>query len=234
MSGNTLIECRALTLGYEGTTVVEGLSFSVSAGDYLYIIGENGSGKSTLVRALLGLIRPMKGEIRLGGGLRHSEIGYLPQQTAVQRDFPAAVSEIVLSGCLNRCGMRPWYSRAEREEAARSMERLGISELSGKSYRELSGGQQQRVLLCRALSASRRLMLLDEPTAGLDSLAARELYGLVEELNRGGLTVIMVSHDLEAAAKYATHVLHMGHEASFARREDAEAWLSMRSGGSDE
>lgn len=210
-----LLTCRGLAVGHEGKKVAEGFSFSVNEGDYLCVVGENGAGKTTLMKTLLRLIPPLGGEI-VTEGLRQSEIGYLPQQTPVQRDFPASVEEIVLSGCLNRMGFRPFYHREEKELARETMEKLGIIPLSGRSYRTLSGGQQQRVLLARALCASRRLLLLDEPTAGLDPRATAELYGLIETLNRSDrVTVIMVSHDLSAALRYSDHILHVGERPLF-------------------
>ncbi len=205
-----LLTCRNLAVGHEGKKVAEGFSFSVSEGDYLCIVGENGAGKTTLMKTLLRLIPPLEGEI-LTEGVRRSEIGYLPQQTSVQRDFPASVSEIVLSGCLNRTGLRPFYNKEEKAHAREMSVRLGIAALSARSYRALSGGQQQRVLLARALCASRKLLLLDEPTAGLDPKATTELYGLIESLNKTDrITVIMVSHDLSAALRYSDHILHVG------------------------
>ena len=198
------LRCSDVTLGYEGTAVMEHLSFSVSAGDYLYIVGENGSGKSTLMKAILGLKSPMAGKIETGDGLKPDEIGYLPQQTAVQRDFPASVLEIVRSGCLNRSGLRPFYTRQEKQLALDNMERLGITHLAKRCYRELSGGQQQRVLLARALGATQKMLVLDEPVTGLDPKAQTELYELIAKLNReDGITILMVSHDMEAAVKYA-------------------------------
>lgn len=211
-----ILDCRDLTLGYEGTKVVEGLSFSVESGDYLCIVGENGSGKTTLMKALLRLKAPLSGEITTGDGLKQTEIGYLPQQTGLQRDFPASVEEIVLSGCLNRCGLRPFYSRAERALARENMEKMGIDGLSRRCYRELSGGQQQRVLLARALCASRKLLLLDEPVAGLDPRVTADMYDLIERINKeDGITVIMISHDISAAVRYASHILHIGHVPLF-------------------
>lgn len=205
------LTCQDLALGYEGQRVVQNLSFTVEAGDYLCIVGENGSGKSTLIKTILRLVPPLAGSVRYGDGLRSQEIGYLPQQSAAQRDFPASVQEIVLSGCLNRCGLRPFYSREEKNLANANMKRLGIDALARKCYRELSGGQQQRVLLARALCATRKLLLLDEPAAGLDPAAEAEMYQLIEMLNRSnGITVIMISHDIAAAVKYASHILHIG------------------------
>jgi len=204
------LTCRDLTLGYDGKTVVSGLSFTVDAGDYLCIVGENGSGKSTLMKTILKLRSPMSGRILTGDGLLRGEIGYLPQQTVVQKDFPASVMEVVLSGCLNRCGMRPAYNKAEKQMAEENLARLGISELSKRCYRELSGGQQQRVLLARALCATRKILLLDEPVAGLDPTAANDMYEIIARLNGGGITIIMISHDISAAVRYASHILHLG------------------------
>lgn len=217
-----LLTCSNIALGYEGKKIVEDLNFTVNAGDYLCIVGENGSGKSTLMKTLLNLKSPMEGTIEIGDGLNQKEIGYLPQQTVVQKDFPASVREIVLSGCLNRCGIRPFYNKEEKQLAAKNMERLGISHLAKKCYRELSGGQQQRVLLARALCATRKLLLLDEPVAGLDPQAMADMYQLIESLNsEDGITVIMISHDIKAAVKYASHILHMSNKPLFyGKKED--------------
>lgn len=210
------IVCRELALGYEKRAVAEEINFQVNKGDYLCILGENGSGKSTLIKTLLGLTRPLSGEIQFGDKLSAKDIGYLPQQTLAQRDFPASVREIVLSGCLNRCGLRPFYSRLEKEIAAENMEQLGITHLADQCYRELSGGQQQRVLLARALCATRKMLLLDEPVAGLDPKATAEMYEVIYELNqRHGITIIMVSHDIMAAVPYASHVLHLSNKPLF-------------------
>lgn len=206
-----LLECKDLVLGYEGREICRNLNFTVHEGDYLCIVGENGSGKSTLMKTVLGLRPPMGGSVRFGEGLHRGEIGYLPQQTQVQRDFPASVREIVLSGCQNRCGLRPFYRREEKRLAEENMAKLNLTALAGRCYRELSGGQQQRVLLARALCATRKLLLLDEPVTGLDPLVTAELYELVEELNRGGgITVVMISHDIHVALRYASHILHIG------------------------
>lgn len=216
-----ILSCQQLSLGYEGRLIAENLSFEVEAGAYLCIVGENGSGKSTLMRTMLGLQPPLKGQVVLGEGLSRREIGYLPQQAPVQKDFPASVGEVVLSGCQGRCGGRPYYNRDEKALAQSAMERMGIESLRRRCYRELSGGQQQRVLLARALCAARRLMLLDEPVAGLDPDASAELYRVIEELNRrDGLTIIMISHDMAAAAQYASHVLRMGKDAFFGSRDE--------------
>ena len=217
------IICDQLTLGYENTRLLSGLSFQVNAGDYLCIVGENGSGKSTLVRTLLGLQPPVSGSIRFSDGLSAREIGYLPQQTEVQRDFPASVREIVLSGCQNRMGLRPFYRKEERALAESNMEKLGIQNLAEHCYRELSGGQQQRVLLARALCATRKLLLLDEPVSGLDPFATNEMYHLIAGLNDEGISIIMVSHDIDAALRYASHILHIGGSTFFGTAADYAA-----------
>ena len=230
--------CRDVVLGYEGRAVVQHLNFEVNEGDYLCIVGENGSGKSTLIKALLGLKSPMSGEIRTGDGLEADSIGYLPQQTVVQKDFPASVQEIVLSGCLGRFGWRPFYGKKEKNMADRQMERLGITHLSKRCYRELSGGQQQRVLLARALCATRTMLLLDEPVAGLDPVAVQEMYELLEELNREEkITVLMVSHDIRAAVTYADHILHISEQPLFfctkedyVKSEVGRSYLSVTGG----
>jgi len=208
------LTCENLTAGYEGKAVVSNLSFAVHAGDYLCIVGENGSGKSTLMKTLLRLKAPMSGKVEAGDGLAANEIGYLPQQTVIQKDFPASVNEVVLSGCLNGCGLRPFYNGKEKRLARENMEKLGISNLANRCYRELSGGQQQRTLLARALCATRRILLLDEPAAGLDPQASAEMYSLIADLNKGGTSIIMISHDLGASVEHATHVLHIGSQSS--------------------
>ena len=215
-----LLTVTDLSLGYEGRTIAKDLCFSVNPGDYLCIVGENGSGKTTLMRTLLHLQAPLSGEISVGDGLKKNEIGYLPQQTFIQKDFPASVREIVLSGCQGRCGLRPFYGKKDKEAATKALERMGISNLADRCYRELSGGQQQRVLLARALCASGKLLLLDEPVTGLDPKATADMYGLIEELNRDGLTIIMISHDIAAAIRYASHILHIGTKVFFGTKEE--------------
>lgn len=222
-----LLQCKHLTLGYDGNAVVSDLNFEIHSGDYLCIVGENGSGKSTLMKTLLNLHAPLSGEIVTGEGLKRKEIGYLPQQTAIQRDFPASVWEIVLSGNLSAGGVRPFYSGQEKQRAEENIRRMHIEQLKKRCYRELSGGQQQRVLLARALCATQKLLLLDEPVSGLDPKATAEMYALIESLNRQGITIIMVSHDIGAAVKYATHILHIGAQVFFGTKE---AYLASDSG----
>ncbi|MBQ4463361.1 MAG: metal ABC transporter ATP-binding protein [Eubacterium sp.] len=215
-----LITIQDLALGYDSDIIIEDLNFEVNTGDYLCIVGENGSGKTTLMKTLLHLQEPIRGQILFGEGLKKNEIGYLPQQTIVQKDFPASVKEIVLSGCQGRLGLRPFYSAGEKELAKTNMERMDITDLAGRSFRELSGGQKQRVLLARALCATQKVILLDEPVAGLDPVVTMEMYELISRLNQEGITIIMISHDIAAAARYATHILHIGNDIFFGTKDE--------------
>ena len=233
-----LLACRDLVLGYDGHPVLSGVRFEIGSGDYLCIVGENGSGKTTLMKTILGLQKPLGGTISFGEGLRQNEIGYLPQQTEVQKDFPATVQEIVLSGCQARMGKRFFYSREERKLARENMERMELTELAKRCYRNLSGGQQQRVLLARALCATRKLLVLDEPVSGLDPHVTAEMYALIRKLNReDGITVIMISHDLNVAVQEASHILHVGMDLFFGTTEEylgselARRFLPVRKGG---
>ena len=211
-----ILKCDNASFAYDGRTVLENVSFSMDAGDYLCVVGENGSGKSTLIKGLLGLKAPESGSISYLDGLKSTEIGYLPQQTETQRDFPASVYEVVISGCLNSLGRRFVYGKEDRERAMMNMERMGIEDLKDESYQELSGGQQQRVLLARALCATKKLLLLDEPVTGLDPIATGEMYNLIKLVNLcDDISVIMVSHDIHEAVRYATHILHLGHKQLF-------------------
>lgn len=223
-----ILSCENLSLGYESRVIQHDLTFSVESGDYLCIVGENGSGKSTLMKTLLGLQPPLGGRIVYENGLRASEIGYLPQQTEVQRDFPASAWEIVLSGCQSRCGWRPFYNAAEKKVALENMERMGVADLKSRCYRELSGGQQQRVLLARALCATKKVLLLDEPVLGLDPQVTADMYALIERLNReDGITIMMISHDIAAAERYADHILHIGQDVFFGT---TQAYLERKEG----
>lgn len=210
------IICKDVSLGYDGHAVCRGLNFEIEKGDYVCIVGVNGSGKSTLIKALLSLKNTTEGSISYGEGVTHKDIGYLPQQSEAQKDFPASVREVVISGCVSRLGKRPFFGRLEKLEAEQNMKMMGIENLADESYRNLSGGQQQRVLLARSLCAAKKILLLDEPTAGLDPLASSNLYSLIEHLNKHtGITVIMVTHDVENSLKNATKVLKMGKEPIF-------------------
>lgn len=215
-----LLSAEHLTLGYEGKSVIEDISFCVHAGDYLAIVGDNGAGKSTLVKAILGLISPMSGRIEYHGGLRHDEIGYLPQQSSVQKVFPASVEEVVSSGLISTLGHRLFPGAEDRRRVRRNLERFGMYENRRKSYQELSGGQQQKVLLARAFTAAGRMLLLDEPVSGLDPHSSYELYRTIDSLNSSGCTIIMVTHDIHPALNSASHVLHIGESTFFGTKDE--------------
>lgn len=215
-----LLTCENLSIGYDQKIVVDNLSFKIDEGDYLCIVGENGAGKSTLVKTLLRLQEPIRGDLKVSNSLKANEVGYLPQQTIIQRDFPASVREIVLSGCQGRTGFRPFYNREEKLLATENMDRMGISDLANRSYRDLSGGQQQRVLLARALCATQKLLILDEPVSGLDPKVTHDMYELIKKLNNDGITVIMISHDIHAAIRYASHILHVGRKWFYGKTQD--------------
>ena len=207
------IKCKDLSVGYEGNIVSQGINFNLEAGDYLCIVGENGAGKSTLMKTLLGLIPKLSGEMEYGEDLSKSDIGYLPQQTLLQKDFPASVREIVLSGHIGKGSLH--YSRIQKQIARESMEYMSISNLANKCYMDLSGGQKQRVLLARALCATSKLILLDEPVTGLDPKVTTDFYNLVKKLNDDGMSIIMVSHDIDSSIKYASHILHIAEKQLF-------------------
>ena len=206
----SMIKLEKINMSYEGTRVITDLSLSIDRGEYLYIVGENGSGKTTLLKGLLRLKKLDSGEIIFGDGLKRSEIGYLPQKTEIQKDFPASVREVVRSGRISRKRFGLFYSSSDKKAAKNAMEKLEIKNLSKKCYHDLSGGQQQRVLLARAVCASQKLLILDEPVSGLDVSAAREMYDIIDMLNREGMTVIMITHDIERVIKSKGHVLHLG------------------------
>lgn len=211
-----LIECNNLTIGYENKIILENINISVNSGDFIYVLGENGAGKSTLIKCLLKLMKPLSGSVIYCPQLRQNEIGYLPQQSDIQRNFPASVYEIVLSGCLNKSGFLPFYTAKQKKKAMHNLELLGISDLKNTCYQELSGGQQQRVLLARSLSSSSKALLFDEPSTGLDPLAAQEFYKLIKKLNSEyHITVITVSHDIESALKNASHIIHLKKDGYF-------------------
>lgn len=227
----TLISLKNVTMSYEGKRVISELSFDINSGDYLAIVGENGSGKTTLLKGLLGLKKLDGGKIEYSDKLSSKEIGYLPQQNEFQRDFPASVKEVVLSGRINSCGMRPFYSRKDKQIAAKAMERLDISDLKNRCYHELSGGQQQKVLLARAICASKKLLILDEPVTGLDMASSEEMYNVIKSLNDEGVTVIMISHDVERIAASAKTVLHIGEQKVLFYGNSSEYITTARSGG---
>lgn len=207
-----LISCKDVSFAYEGKSVVEGLNFSVEKGDYLCVVGENGSGKSTLVKGILGFMTPSHGRILFEDGLQRQDIGYLPQRNDIQHDFPATSWEVVSSGIRSK---RVFLSKSQKQQVVENMALLSIETLWKKSFQELSGGQRQRVLLARALCAAKRLLLLDEPVAGLDPMATRDMYQAVERLHQRGMTIVMISHDIQAARTFARHILHLDHATCF-------------------
>ena len=221
----SLVTCTEVSFEYEGNVMLTGVDFALKGGEYLCIIGENGAGKSTLMKGLLGMKKPLSGTIATGLGLKREEIGYLPQQTAAQKDFPASVYEVVLSGRLNSLKWRPFYTKRDKQDALEKIKLLGLTDLIHASYQELSGGQQQRVLLARALCATKKVLLLDEPAAGLDPIVTKELYELIAKLNKEQeITVIMVSHDVHGILQYATHILHLkNRQLFFGTKEEYEA-----------
>ena len=217
------ITCRDLSIGYDGRAIRNHINFSLHKGNYLCVIGENGSGKSTLMKTLLHLLPPVSGSVLLEDGLGSNEIGYLPQQTVIQKDFPASVREIVLSGCQNQCGIRPFYNKEEKRLSEEMMDKLQITHFRNRCYRELSGGQQQRVLLARALCATKKILLLDEPVSGLDPKVTEEMYRLIEQLNHvDQITIIMISHDIREAVKYASHVMYLGEDIFYGTKQEYE------------
>lgn len=208
--------CKDLSIGYEGRIIAKDINFTAEAGNYISVVGENGSGKSTLIKTLFNLHKPLNGEIKLSEGLKFNQIGYLPQQTDIQKDFPASVSEVVMSGFMGRHKFLPFCSKAEKNKASEIMSKLGLDEIKKACYRELSGGQQQRVFLARALCATEKMIVLDEPVTGLDPKVTAQLYETIEKLNReNNITVIMVSHDVRAAIRYSSHILHIGINGTF-------------------
>ena len=211
----TIFECTAIGLSYDKNTVLSELSFSVSQGDYLCIVGENGSGKSTLMKALIGTHPIACGNISFHRDFSQNKLAYLAQQNPLQKDFPASVLEVILSGRLSTKNFFAFYTARDREIVDAIIERLMLQSVKNKSFSELSGGQRQRVLLARALASEAELLLVDEPTTGLDAHVTAELYRFLEELHGEGKTIVMVTHDIAAAAKYATHILHLQNKPLF-------------------
>ena len=191
-----LFEVKDLTLGYEKENIIENISFVVENKDFIIVVGKNGAGKSTLIKGILGLIKPKSGKIIFGDGLKKNLIGYMPQETKVDQAFPASVKEIVLSGRINKMGLRPFYNKEDKEKANEVMNILNISNIKNKSFADLSGGQRQKVLLARSLAATDKLLILDEPSNNLDNTSREEFYLLLMKLNKElGISIIMISHD---------------------------------------
>lgn len=226
----SLLACENVSFSYEGETVVSEINFSVTRGDYLSVVGENGSGKSTLVKGILGLLKPDTGKIVFDENVKN-KVGYLPQQTELQRDFPASVYEVVISGCQNSMGLLPFYTKKQKETVEHNLEKLKITDLKKKCYHDLSGGQQQKVLLARALCAAKSMLLLDEPVTGLDPEATYEMYSIIKELNKKDkMTVIMVSHDIEKAAYYSDYILHLQNKPLFFGKSEDYSYEKMKGG----
>ena len=227
MSKKEQIICEKATIGYE-KEVATNINFKVCEGDYLCIVGENGAGKSTLIKTILGLNSLLAGKLEFSNGYSNKSVGYLPQQTVVQKDFPATALEVVLSG-IKKKWYQPFYTKKDKEIAKRNMQKLGILSLINACYRELSGGQQQRVLLARALCSTKGILVLDEPVSGLDPLATKELYVIIKELNRAGTTIIMITHDIASSMHYASHILFVGEPSFFGTVQDfAESDLGKK------
>lgn len=205
----TLIECKRLSVGYDKKVVCKDINFKVEEGDYLCILGENGSGKSTLLKTILGLNKAVFGKVIFEKSLSKNKLGYLPQQNDFQKDFPATVREVIMSGFISQMGLRPFYNKAEKNKAIQIIDFLGLENLTKNGFKELSGGQQQRVLLARALCATDKILVLDEPTNGLDSKTTNQFYKLLKNLNNSGLTIIMVSHNLDKVMEYASHIVYL-------------------------
>ena len=211
-----LLKCEHVDFGYENQDAVIDVSLEVSTGDYICIVGENGSGKSTLMKGILGLLKPTEGKIEISEELKKAGIGYLPQQTAAQKDFPATVFEVVIPGCLGKRANRPFYSPKEKQTALSNLERLGIADLKKSCFRDLSGGQKQRALIARALCATDKLLILDEPITGLDPSAIQDFYNIIRKLNREEqVAILMVSHDMANIVRQAGKILHLQQKALF-------------------
>ena len=215
LADQVLLSLNETAFAYDGRPVTPRLTFSIHKGVYISILGENGSGKTTLLKGLLRMKEPCQGEIDFADDMEKKNVGYLPQQSGLQKDFPASVTEIVSSGRLNRHKFFSFYTQEDKRLVRETLERLDIADLADSSFRNLSGGQQQRVLLARALVASDGILLLDEPTAGLDPIAAHDFYDLIRSLNQEGETIIMVSHDVHCVMHDASHTLHLGKDYYF-------------------
>ncbi len=204
-----LFKCNNLCLGYGSTLIQENLNIQIDKGDYVFILGENGTGKSTLIKTILGFIKPYSGTIEYSPEWDRKKIGYLPQTSEIQKTFPATVKEIVLSGCQSELGIFPFYKKQHIQKAMNNLKKLGMEEYAGRSFKELSGGQQQRILFARALCATASVIIMDEPAKGFDSVTTQKMYEIVGELNAQGVTVITISHDAQAAQKYAGKIIRL-------------------------
>lgn len=201
-----LIEIKDLNFSYPTkANTLKQINFNVKKGKFTCIFGENGSGKSTLIKCVLGLYKDYTGTIT-----KECKIGYLPQKSEIQAQFPATVEEVVLSGTIANNIKNIFYKKEDKENANEIMKKLGIYDIKKKNFADLSGGQQQRVLIARSLCMAKDLIVLDEPTNGLDPSIANQIYTLLDNLkNTEELTILMVSHDVERALKYADNVIEL-------------------------
>lgn len=192
-----IININNLSLGYNNIPVIQNLNVKINDGDFVCIVGSNGVGKSTLIKGILGLLKPISGSIELNN-IKKNFIGYMPQETKVDSNFPASVYEIVLSGTLNKVGLKPSYSKELKKIADDNLKLLDIYSLKDKCFNELSGGQRQRVLLARSLCSTSKILILDEPSNNLDYNSKKNLYKILQYLNEEKtMTIIMVTHDLD-------------------------------------
>lgn len=207
-----LFELKNLSCGYNKDLIIKNLNMKMEDGDFICVVGPNGAGKTTLIKTILGLIKPLKGEV-IYHDLKPSFIGYMPQESKIDSRFPASNMEVVLSGTLNK--VKHFYSKEDRERALNNFKLLGISKLKDKSFKDLSGGERQKVLLARSLSATSKLLILDEPSNNLDSKSKKELYKLIEDLNQKGLSIMMITHDLDHGNLIGNKILSLREDDTF-------------------
>lgn len=195
---DALISFRDVALGYDGVPVLEGLTLDIHSGDFLALLGPNGCGKSTILKAIVGIIDPLRGSISRHIGNRPVRFGYVPQRETIEMVFPLTVFEVALMGTYGRVGPGRPVMRAERDKVLSCLDDVGMADLQRKPFPTLSGGQRQRVLIARALAAEPDLLLLDEPLNGIDLQAAQIILNLIARLHRErGLTTVMVIHHLK-------------------------------------
>ena len=203
------IICKNLCVGYHNKDVLHNVSFNIEEGEYIYIFGENGSGKTTLLKTILGIIKPVSGKVQFGSDIRHNMIGYLAQQSNEQRDFPATVSEIILSAFIADGFFNFTKSIFHKKIAEKAMKEMNIYDIRKKAFSILSAGQQQRVLFARALCASKKMIFIDEGETSLDAQSQQIMYDKLFQMNKAGISVVMISHQRTKALKYATHILEI-------------------------
>lgn len=227
------VDVRSVTFGYGGAPVLEDVSLHLHAGQFAALVGPSGAGKTTLLRLLLGSLTPTRGTLVIGGrevtGRPASHVGYVPQLETINWNFPVTAEQVVLMGRVRRSGYLPWYGRSDHARAADLLEKLEIGDVAQRPIRALSGGQQQRVFLARALIAEPDLLILDEPTSGVDARTAEEILHLLAHLNQQGITILMTTHDLNAAAAHVPWVICLRHRViAQGTPEDALTPVSLR------